>query len=181
MQINLRRRLGAGAVVAAAFMALAGPAFGSPPTVIHDRVADEFTDANFCGSGLTVDVDVAGVQNVRLDGDSFRSSGQVRAVLTNPENGNAVILSSAGQMRAELVSGDPDGLHTIHATFRGLAQKIQTADGSVLLRDAGVITFADTFDGQEFVGSEIVVNKGPHPQADSGFTLFCETVVPALI
>ena len=166
--------------MAASFMALAGPAAGSPPTVIHDRVVDGFTDADFCGTGLAVDVEVAGVQNGHLDGESFRGTGEVRVVLTNPHNGIAVILSSAGQMRVELVSGDPEGVHTFHATFKGLAQKVQTAHGAVLLRDAGVITFADTFDGEELVGSEVVVAKGPHPQADSGFSLFCATVVPAL-
>ena len=164
----------------ASFMSLAAPAAASPSTVIHDRVANHFTDVNFCGTGLAVDIEVAGVQNIHLDGDSFRGAGQVRAVLTNPDSGNAVILSSAGQVRGQLVSGDPDGLHTFHVTLKGLAQKVQTVHGEVHLRDAGVITFADTFNGEQFVGSEIVVVKGPHPQADSGFSLFCETVVPAL-
>ena len=45
-----------------------------------------------------------------------------------------------------------------------------------MLRDAGIITFADTFDLEtgEFISSETIVNKGPHPEADSDFTLFCE-------
>ena len=42
------------------------------------------------------------------------------------------------------------------------------------MRDAGYIVFRVTFDGDTFVGSEIVVNKGPHPQADSDFELFCQ-------
>jgi len=32
----------------------------------------------------------------------------------------------------------------------------------------------NTFDGDEFIGGEIVVNKGPHPQAESDFELFCQ-------
>lgn len=179
MHIDLRGWLGVGAVVVASFMALAGPAAGSP-AVVHDRVADEFTDTNFCGTGLAIDVEVAGVQNVHFDGNALRGSGQVRAVISNPANGNAVIVSSAGQFRTELISGDPDGLHTFRATFKGLAENVQTAHGQVLLRDAGVITFADTFDGQNFVGSEVLVSKGPHPEADSGFRLFCAMVVPVL-
>lgn len=64
----------------------------------------------------------------------------------------------------------------------GLPEKIQTANGPVLLRDAGVITFADTFDLEtgEFLSSETIVNKGPHPEADSDFTLFCEVITGAL-
>jgi hypothetical protein len=32
----------------------------------------------------------------------------------------------------------------------------------------------------DFISSEIVVNKGPHPDADSDFTLFCEVISEAL-
>jgi hypothetical protein len=38
----------------------------------------------------------------------------------------------------------------------------------------------NTFDGDEFIGGEIVVNKGPHPQAESGFELFCQIMPEAL-
>lgn len=61
-----------------------------------------------------------------------------------------------------------------------LTEKIQTVGGEVLTRDAGVIAFADTFDGHTFIGSEVVINKGPHPEADADFALFCTTVVRAL-
>ena len=40
--------------------------------------------------------------------------------------------------------------------------------------------FQDTFDGDEFISSEIVINNGPHPQADSDFELFCEFMPEAL-
>ena len=32
----------------------------------------------------------------------------------------------------------------------------------------------------EFISSEVIVNKGPHPDLDSDFELFCEVVAPAL-
>jgi len=52
----------------------------------------------------------------------------------------------------------------------------------VLLRDAGVISFANTFDLEtgDFISFEVTVNNGPHPEADSDFTLFCETLTAAL-
>jgi hypothetical protein len=32
----------------------------------------------------------------------------------------------------------------------------------------------------DFISSEMVVTKGPHPEADSDFTLFCEVISEAL-
>ena len=74
------------------------------------------------------------------------------------------------------------GTITFLTSFIGLPEMIQTANGPVLLRDAGILTFADTFDLEtgDFISSEIVVNKGPHPEADSDFTLFCEVITGAL-
>jgi hypothetical protein len=43
-----------------------------------------------------------------------------------------------------------------------------------------LIAFADTFEGDEFISSEIVLVKGPHPEAESDFALFCEVVTEAL-
>ena len=74
------------------------------------------------------------------------------------------------------------GTITFLTSYKGLPEKIQTAHGAVLLRDAGIITFADTFDLETgaFISTEIVVNKGPHPEADSDFTLFCDVITEAL-
>jgi hypothetical protein len=63
-----------------------------------------------------------------------------------------------------------------------LPEKTQTAQGPLLLRDAGIVTFADTFDlvTGEFISSEVIVHKGPHPELDSDFALFCDIVTDAL-
>jgi hypothetical protein len=73
------------------------------------------------------------------------------------------------------------GTITFVTTFKGLPEKIKTPHGGVLLRDAGVITFVETFDLNTgaFISSETIV-KGPHPEADSDFQLFCEVVSAAL-
>jgi hypothetical protein len=73
------------------------------------------------------------------------------------------------------------GTITFTTSFKGLPEKIQTAHGRVLLRDAGIITFVDTFDLNtgDFISEEVIV-KGPHPEADSDFELFCEVVTGAL-
>jgi hypothetical protein len=98
-------------------------------------------------------------------------------------NGKSVVVSSAGQVTGPAAIVDEEaGTITFLTSFKGLPEKIQTAQGRVLLRDAGIITFADTFDLEtgEFISSEITVNKGPHPEADSDFTLFCEVISEAL-
>ena len=88
---------------------------------------------------------------------------------------------ASSQMRRPSWTSRPATI-TFTATYKGLPEKIQTAHGPVLLRDAGVISFADTFDLQtgEFISSETLVNNGPHPEADSDFTRFCEVVGGAL-
>ncbi|MCA1700800.1 MAG: hypothetical protein LC790_18600 [Actinobacteria bacterium] len=77
-------------------MAVATSALGASP-VIHDRFSDTFTETDFCGSGLTVTHTVRGVQNITEGDDSFKATGHVRDVITNPDNGKSVIVSSAGQ------------------------------------------------------------------------------------
>lgn len=177
------RRLACAAAIggAALLLPLATSAFGGAPTVIHDRIdGAELSEADFCGTGLTVEHVIDGVQNLQLDGEGFRGSGHFRDVITNPDNGQSVVVSAAGHVEGRLVSGDPLGVHTHLVTFKGLAERIQSARGEVLTRDAGVIAFADTFDGPRFLGGEVVINKGPHPEADADFALFCTTVVRAL-
>jgi hypothetical protein len=83
-----------------------------------------------------------------------------------------VINRFAGPVWVVTVSGDPAGLHVEEVTVKGLPELFKTPHGGVLTRDAGYIVLRNTFDGDEYIGGEIVVNKGPHPQAESE-TLSC--------
>ena len=94
-----------------------------------------------------------------------------------------MIISNAGQVTGPPpVVDEAAGTITFVTSFKGLPEKIQTRHGRVLLRDAGIIAFAETFDLEtgEFISSEITLNKGPHPDAESDFALFCEIVSEAL-
>jgi hypothetical protein len=53
-------------------------------------------------------------------------------------------------------------------------------NGPVLLRNAGLIVLVATFNGDERISEEPVLIKGPHPNAESGFTLECEVMTEAL-
>jgi hypothetical protein len=115
--------------------------------------------------------------------DSFRQTISFMGTFTNPVNGKAVVVSVAGQNRGSAPIVDEEaGTITFLTSSKGLPEQIKTPSGPVLTRDAGIITFADTFDLEtgEFISSELVLIKGPHPEADSDFTLFCEVVTEAL-
>jgi hypothetical protein len=151
-----------------------------PIEQFHDHFTDSFSD-EICG--IAVDVDLVVTDNFFLYADgTSKDTSSVRVTFTNPANGNSVLLSNAGQISAPSPVVDEEaGTITFINSFKGLPEKIQTAHGAVLLRDAGVITFADTFDLEtgEFISSQTIV-KGPHPEADSDFTLFCEVITGAL-
>jgi hypothetical protein len=152
-----------------------------PVEQFHDHFTESFSD-QLCG--IAVEVDLVVTDNFFLYADeSFKDTASVRLTATNPENGNAVVISNAGQ-----VSGPPPiideeaGTITFLTSFKGLPEKVQTSHGPVLLRDVGFVQFADTFDLEtgEFIGSEVVFIKGPHPDLDSDFALFCEVITEAL-
>lgn len=165
-----------------AFAVLAGTASAARPIAqFHDHFTDSFSD-EVCG--IAVDVDVVGTDNFFLYADdTFKDTSSFRTTFTNPENGSSVIVSAAGRTAGSPpIIDEQAGTITFLTSFKGLPEKIQTAQGPVLLRDAGVITFADTFDLEtgEFISSETTVNNGPHPEAESDFTLFCEVITGAL-
>lgn len=164
----------------AALAVLPGTAFGAKPIAqFHDHFTDSFSD-EICG--IPVDVDLVVTDNFFLYADdSFKDTSSFMATFTNPVNGKSVSLSSAGQITGSALVDEEAGTVTFVTTYKGLPEKIQTANGRVLLRDAGIITFADTFDLEtgEFISSDVII-KGPHPEADSDFTLFCEVITKAL-
>jgi hypothetical protein len=165
-----------------ALAVLPGSALGGKPVEqFHDHFTESFSD-EICG--IPVDVDLVVTDNFFLYADdSFKDTSSFMATFTNPSNGKSVVISSAGLVSGPAPLVDEEaGTITFFTSFKGLPEKIQTANGRVLLRDAGVVTFADTFDLEtgDFISSEITVNKGPHPELDSDFTLFCEVISEAL-
>lgn len=159
-----------------------GSALGAKPVAqFHAHFTDSFSE-EICG--IPVDTEIVVTDNFFLYADeSFKDTSSVKGTVTNPENGKSVVLSNAGQISGPPPTVDEEaGTITFVTSFKGLPEKIQTAGGAVLVRDAGIITFSETFDLEtgEFLSFEILVNKGPHPEADSDFTLFCEVITGAL-
>lgn len=150
-----------------------------PVEQFHDHFTDSFSD-ELCG--IPVDVVVVVTDNFFVFADgSVKDTSSVRSTFTNPENGQSVILQSAGLIRDTAIVDEAAGTITFVTSFLGLPEKIQTDQGPVLLRDAGFATFTDTFDLEsgELISSEVVLH-GPHPEAESDFELFCDVVTEAL-
>jgi len=63
---------------------------------------------------------------------------------------------------------------------QGITEKLQVPNGPVLSLDAGVIVELVTTQDDNVINDEIVSTNGPHPEAASGGSLFCEIVPQAL-
>jgi hypothetical protein len=159
-------------------------ALGAKPERFHERVIEFLEAEDVCG--LTVDVTVSGVFTdlVFFDKEGnftrFMSLSSFRVTFTEAD-GDSVIVQNANLFQQTEVVDEEAGTITFIATFKGLPEKIQTAKGPLLLRDAGIATFVETFDLEtgELVSSDVIV-KGPHPELESDFELFCEVVTDAL-
>lgn len=182
-RLAIMRQIRAVTVLAAVVIVLALPVSASaakPVEQFHDHFTETFAN-NLCGIDGTSTIVVQNTFTLYSD-DSFKSAGSFRQTFT-ALNGRSVKISSAGTTSGPApVIDEEAGTITFITTYIGLPEKIQTAQGRVLLRDAGIITLADTFDLEtgEFLGGEVVTIKGPHPEAESDFEAFCEVIIPAL-
>jgi hypothetical protein len=170
----------------AAFAVLPAGARGAEPEIFHAQFLNTAEDADVCG--MVIDIVDEGVFTDKAFFDqegnfvSFQATLSAMTTFT-AENGKSVIAQVANQfVEAEPIIDEAAGTITFVYSYKGLPEMLRTPNGAVLLRDAGLITFADTFDLEtgEFVSSDSLVNKGPHPEADSDFTLFCEVITEAL-
>lgn len=110
----------------------------------------------------------------------FKGTNSGTVTLTNPLTGDTAVDRFAGPFWVVLISGDPEGDHVEEVTTKGLPERWKLAHGGVLIRDAGYVVIRQTIEDGEIVDQEVLVNKGPHPDLDSDFELFCEILVPAL-
>ena len=168
------------AMLVTALVALPASALAAKPvSKFHDNFTDTFSDV-LCG--IPINGVARGNDNFFLYADdSFKDTASLRITATNPATGKSVIISNAGQVTGTALVDEAAGTVTFVTTFKGLPERIQTAHGSVLLRDAGIAVFTDVFDlaTGDPISSDFSI-KGPHPDLESDFALFCEVIVPAL-
>ena len=168
---------------AAALMALTASSAGAAPIVEHGHSSGtDISSAPLCGiEGTTVTRFVDDFQ-VFAD-NTFKDEFRGKAVFTSAATGKSVSIFAAQQASGP---NDPidngDGTITFVTTFKGIPEQLKIANGPVLTRDAGTVTLFQTFDAAtgDFISTTASGEKGPHPELESGFELFCDVIVPAL-
>ncbi len=182
----MRRKLLPLAIAAllACVTAATGLAAGSTEV---EHFSDTFPD-NVCGfSGTTHKY---GTSVFRDTGNgTFFASGTVFAVFT-ADNGKSATLSFAGPFKqtSPPVIDEQAGTVTIMTTYGGLFEKLSITHGPTLTRDAGIVTFVDVFEYTgdpndpvgDFISETLSDLHGPHPDLLSGFSVFCDVLVPYL-
>ena len=170
-----------------ALAAVPATALAAKPDVFHANFSDSVDDVTVCG--IIVDIRSEGVFTDKLffdkDGNPVRFQSTFSQMTTyTAANGKSVLVQNSGQFTSPEpgLIDEQAGTITFLETFKGLAERLWTPHGPVLFRDAGLITFLNTYDLDtgDLISGEIVVNKGPHPDAESDFTLFCEVLTDAL-
>jgi hypothetical protein len=184
LRVGVRRLAVALAAVVALLAAVAAPgALAAGQEHDHFRDIGTFVDDDFCGTGQEIDGAFNVVVNEFLaphNGGEEKIVASGKTTLRNPATGDVAINHFAGPVWNTFISGDPDGVHVEESTVKGLPEMWKLEHGRRLIRDAGYVVIRTTFDGEEFVSQDVLVNKGPHPDLDSEFELFCQTLVPAL-
>lgn len=143
------------------------------------RVKIDDTEVGVDVCGVTGTVHATGVNIVTLNGDSFTQRGQVKTVFT-ADDGRMAVLQNAGTI-TDTFTDNGDGTITFTTIYKGLPERISSrGQGGTALRDAGVITFITTIDLNTGDVTTNVEVHGPHPEADSDFTLFCDAFLAAL-
>jgi hypothetical protein len=140
-----------------------------------------------CGiSGTTVG---HGTKVFRDTGNGTSFISETFFAVFTADNGKSTTLSFAGpQTQTSLVIDEQAGTVTTTTTIAGLFEKLSITGGPTLSRDAGIVTLVDVW---EYTGnpdapmgdlkSETLLGlHGPHPDLLSGFSVFCDVIVPYL-
>jgi hypothetical protein len=164
--------------------ALPASALAAPPEQEHFHFLNVDEDIEVCG--INVDIVNEGVFTGRAffdkQGNFVRFLGVASGTTTfTAENGKSIIVKFANQFVDTELVDEEAGTITFATAVKGLPELIRSPGGGVITRDAGIIVFTNTFDLEtgELVSSDVEI-KGPHPEAESDFALFCEVFTEAL-
>ncbi len=169
-------------LAAALLMALMASSAAAAPIVqeFHGTFSDTNPNDNLCGiAGSSVD---SGMDNIQVFADgTFKDQFTFQYYFTASGSGKTVEIFVAQQFTSVGPTVNPDGTLTFADTFKGLPETLKLPNGPIISRDAGNVTFLDTFDADgNFISRTIASEQGPHPDLDSDFALFCDVIVPAL-
>lgn len=148
-----------------------------------------FPNDQVCGISVTTEVFQTGAAwEVLPGGLPPKQTGNLRVTFT-ADNGQSVQLHAAGQATREITEwiDEEAGTFSGRETVVGLARTIKPPHGPAFYRDVGRIVIGypliQLLDDEGFIILEppvILEISGPHPEAESNFTLFCAAVTEAL-
>jgi hypothetical protein len=157
----------------------------------HQHIVDTFP-GEVCGVPVTITLDVVFNNQERLATSGFplfKTTFSGTETDTNPATGKSVTTFFAGVSRQASAVDNGDGTITLRRAVTGVSEAVRLSDGTLAFRDVGRLvhvtvidyhgTLTDTSD-DEVLSDSIEFVAGPHPDLESGRTLFCEVVVPAL-
>ncbi len=123
---------------------------------------------------------------------TYFMSGTWFGAFTAANTGKSTTLSIAGPVRQALppMIDQLAGTATITTTYVGLSERLSITNGPTLSRDAGSVTVVDVYgytgdptnpvDFNDFRSETVSGLNGPHPDILSGFSIFCDVIVPYL-
>jgi hypothetical protein len=127
-------------LVAAASTAIAAPI----DSRFHTTFGDSNPTADVCGiAGSSVSNGVLNVQSF-ADGSSWAEIHST-FVFTAAASGKSIQISGSDR-NGGTATDNGDGTTTFVSTFKGMPQKLSIVQGQTLSRDAGNVTFIETFD-----------------------------------
>jgi hypothetical protein len=163
-----------------------GLAAGSTQVTHFSYTTPPHTTCGILGTAV-----IHGTNVFRDTGDgTYFTSGNWFGVFTAADSGKSTTLSYAGPVRqtSPPVIDEGAGTVTIMSTAGGLYERLSITGGPTLSRDAGIVTFVDVYayTGDpnnpvgDFISESLAGLHGPHPDLLSGFSLFCDVIVPYL-
>ena len=174
------------AAVAALFVVvLPGSGVAAKPVEqFHENFTDTFPD-EVCGiNGTSV---ARGVFNFQLSAsNTFRVIFVVNQTFTASASGKSIVIHVAQQVTGfDEPIDNGNGTVTFIETYKGLPEQLRLENGRMLSRDAGsvTVTTVGSFDSDgnfTFISQTLSGEKGPHPDLDSDFEVFCDVLIPAL-
>ena len=182
----MRRRLLPPAIAAVLACVTAATALAGGSTAVG-HFSDTFPD-NVCGFSGTTAVHGTSVFRDTGNGTYFKNLSWF-GVFT-ADNGKSATLEFHGPQKqtSPAIVDEQAGTVTIATTYGGAFERLSITHGPTLSRDAGTVTEIDVFEYTgdpndpvgDFISETLSDLHGPHPDLLSGFTLFCDVLVPYL-
>lgn len=188
---NFTRTLLGSAAAACLIGITSAPAAAAKPIENVTERATETFQEEVCGIDVETTVSFVDHFIARIGPNGFplfQGSGRSTVTWYNPETDLSVTVKSSGSFKDLTVTDNGDGTITVVTQVVGVPVEVSLEDGTVGLKDVGRIVFSTVLDyngtpeadDDIFISDEILSISGPHPDAESDFTLFCETVVEGL-